>query len=61
MSSKAVQFILVKRPKCPISGVVHKVRCSLYNESYHGESIRSLDIKSGEQIGASPFSVQTYQ
>ena len=41
-------------PKDLISGVVYKVQCGLYNESYYGESIRHLDIRSGEYIGVSP-------
>ena len=28
-----------------ISGVVYKFQCSLFNESYYGESIRDLDIR----------------
>ena len=34
-----------------ISGVVYKLQCGLWNESYYGESIRHLDIRSGEHIG----------
>ena len=37
-----------------ISGVVYKFQCGLCNESYYGESIRHLDIRSGEHIGVSP-------
>ena len=37
-----------------IFGVVFKFQCSLCNESYYGESIIYLDIRSGEQIGLSP-------
>ena len=38
-----------------ISGVVYKFQSGLCNESYYGESIRHLDIGSGEHIGVSPF------
>ena len=37
-----------------IFGVVFKFQCSLCNESYYGESIIYLDIRSGEQIALSP-------
>ena len=37
------------------SGVVYKFQCSLFNESYYGESIRDLDIRSGEHIVVSPY------
>ena len=36
-----------------LSGVVYKFQCGLCNESYYGESIRHLDIRSGEHIGVS--------
>ena len=42
-------------PKDLISGVVYKFQCGLCNESYYGESIRHLDIRSGEHIGVSPL------
>ena len=42
-------------PKDLISGVVYKFQCGLCNESYYGESIKHLDIRSGEHIGVSPF------
>ena len=42
-------------PKDFISGVVYKFQCGLCNESYYGESIRHLDIRSEEHIGVSPF------
>ena len=41
------------RNKDLISAVVYKFQCGLCNESYYGESIRLLDIKSGEHIGVS--------
>ena len=34
-------------------GVVYKFQCGLYNESYYGECVRHLAIKSGEHIGVS--------
>ena len=34
-------------PKDLISGVVYKFQCGLCNESYYGESIGHLDIRSG--------------
>ena len=40
-------------PKDFISGVVYKFHCGLCNESYYGESITHLDIRSGEHIGVS--------
>ena len=42
-------------PKDLISGVVYKFQCGLCNESYYGESIRHLDIRSVEHIGVSPL------
>ena len=42
-------------PKVLISGVVYKFQCGLCNESCYGESIRHLDIRSGEHIGMSPL------
>ena len=35
------------------SGVDCKFQCGLCDESYYGESIRHLDIRSGEHIGVS--------
>ena len=42
-------------PKDLISGVFCKFQCGLCNESCYGESIRHLDIRSGEHIGVSSF------
>ena len=42
-------------PKDLISGVFYKFLCGLCNEYYCDESIRYLDIRSGEHIGVSPF------
>ena len=55
MSSKAFQFFPLQSPipKDLISGVVYKFQCGLCNESYYGESIRHLDIRSGKHIGVS--------
>ena len=36
-----------------MSGVVYKFQCSLCSESYYGESIRHLNIRSGKHIGVS--------
>ena len=38
-----------------ISGVVYKFQCGLCSKSYYCESIRHLDIRSGEHIGVSPL------
>ena len=42
-------------PKDFISCFVYKFQCGLCSESYYGESIRHLDIRSGEHIGVSPL------
>ena len=42
-------------PKDLVSGVVYKFQCGLCNESYYGENIIHLDIRSGEHIGVSPL------
>ena len=42
-------------PKDLMSGVVYKLQCAICSESYYGESIRYLDIKSGEHVGVSPL------
>ena len=41
------------KPKDLISGAVYKFQRGLCNESYYGESIRHLDIRSGEHIDVS--------
>ena len=46
-------------PKDLIFSVVYKFQCGLCNESYYGESIRQIDIRSGEHIGVSPLTGQT--
>ena len=42
-------------PKDLISGVVYKFLCGLCKESYYGESIRHLDIRSEKHIDVSPL------
>ena len=42
-------------PKDLISGAVYKFWCGLCNESYYGESISHLDIRTGEHIGVLPL------
>ena len=39
-------------PKDIVSGVVYNFQCDLCNESYYGESIRHLDIRSGNTDSA---------
>ena len=48
-------------PKDLIPGVVYKIQCGLCNESYYGESIRHLDIRSGEHIGVSPLTKKKFK
>ena len=36
------------------SGVVYEFQCRLCNESYYGECVRHLAVRSGEHIGISP-------
>ena len=40
-------------PKDLTSGVVYTFQCGLCNESYYGETIRHLDIRSAEPIAVS--------
>ena len=42
-------------PKDLIPGVVYKFQCGLCSESYYGESIKHLDIISGEHLSVSPL------
>ena len=55
--NKTFQFVPLQDPipKDLISGVVHEFQCGLWNESYYGESIRHLDIRSGEHTSVSPL------
>ena len=57
MRRKASQFFPLQRTYTQnlIFGVVYKFQCDLCNESYYAESIRHLDIRSGEHIGVSPL------
>ena len=45
----------IPKDKDLISDVIYKFQCGLCNDSYYGESIRHLDIRSGEHIGVSPL------
>ena len=40
-------------PREHTSGVVYKLQCRLRNESYYGECIKYLNIRTDEQIGVS--------
>ena len=40
-------------PKDFTSGVVYKFQCRLCNESYYGECVRHLNVRTGEPIGIS--------
>ena len=40
-------------PKELTSGVVYKFQCGLCNESYYGECVRHLNVRTGEHIGTS--------
>ena len=42
-------------PKELTSGVVYKFQCGLCNETYYGETVRHLVVRSGEHIGVSPL------
>ena len=42
-------------PKDLTSGVVYKFQCGLCNESYYGECMRYLNVRTGEHIGISPL------
>ena len=42
-------------PKELTSGVIYKFQCGLCNETYYGETVRHLDVRSGEHIGISPL------
>ena len=47
-------------PQILTSGVVYKFQCGLCNESYYGECVRHLAVKSGEHIGTSPLTKKGY-
>ena len=40
-------------PQILTSGMVYKFQCGLCNESYYGECVRHLALRSGEHIGVS--------
>ena len=42
-------------PKDLTSGVVYKFQCGLCSEFYYGESVRHLNVRTGEHIGISPL------
>ena len=42
-------------PQVLTSGVVYKFQCGLCNESFYGECVRHLAVRSGEHIGISPL------
>ena len=42
-------------------GVVYKIQCGLCNESYYGECVRHLAVRSGEHIGISPLTNKRVQ
>ena len=42
-------------PKDLTSGVIYKFQCRPCNESYYGECIRHLNVRSGEHFGISPL------
>ena len=43
------------------SGVVFKFQCGLYNESYYGEFVTHLAIRSGKHSGISPLTNKRLQ
>ena len=43
------------------SGVVYKFQSGLCNESYYGECVRHLDVRSGEHSGISPLTNKRVQ
>ena len=48
-------------PKDFIPGVVYKFQCCLCNDSYYGEIIRHLDIRSQEHISVSVLLTSLYE
>ena len=48
-------------PQILTSGVVYKFQCGWCNESYYGECVRHLAVRSGEHIGISPLTSKTVQ
>ena len=37
------------------TGIVHKFKCGLCNDSYYGQCVRHLNFRIGERIGISPL------
>ena len=50
---KALYRFQDRIPKELTSGVVYEFQCGLCNESYYGECIRHLNVRTGEHIGIS--------
>ena len=48
-------------PQILISGVVFKFQCGLCNESYYGECVRHLPVRSDEHTGISPLTNRRVQ
>ena len=48
-------------PQILTSGVVYKFQCGLCNESYYGECVRHLAVRSGEHIGISSLANERVQ
>ena len=42
-------------PKDLTPGVVYNFQCGLCDESYYGECVRHLNVRTGEHIGISPL------
>ena len=45
-------------PKNLTSGAVYKFQCGLCSESYYGECVRHLNVRTGEHICISPKSYE---
>ena len=48
-------------PQILTSGVVYKFQCGLSNESYYGECVRHLAVRSSEHIDTSPVTNEKVQ
>ena len=48
-------------PQILTSGVVYKFQCGLCNQSYNGECVRHLAVRSGEHIDISPLTNKSVQ
>ena len=48
-------------PQILTSGVVYKFHCKLCNESYYGECVRHIAVRSGELTGISPLTNKKVQ